>query len=305
MSKKPNNVAASIRQRLLNVARQRNEEFQFVLMRFGLERFMYRLGRSPHGKRFILKGAMLFGLWTGQPHRSTIDLDLLGDANDTVAQYEAVIREVCAIEIEDDGLQFLPETVRGEEIREEQRYHGVRIHAVAMLGTARIPIQIDIGFGDAVTPKATVIEYPTLLELPAPVLKAYPKETVVAEKYEAMVSLGIGNSRMKDFYDVWVLSNAFDFDGLTLGKAVEATFRRRATALPATPPLALTAAFAADAGKRAQWTAFVKRGKLAVGNPPFDEVVARLAEFLWPLTVALLGKTPFNRQWTAAMHWTG
>jgi len=277
----PTNVAASIRQRLLNISRQRKEEFQFVLIRYGLERIMYRIGRSPHGDNFVLKGAMLFQFWTGQPHRSTLDLDLLAKADDAVARYETLFREVCGLLVEDDGLTFPPESVRGEEIREDQQYHGVRIHAAAMLGTARIPIQIDIGFGDAVTPKASQIKYPTLLAMPAPVLKAYPRETVVAEKYEAMVSLGIANSRMKDFYDLWVLANTFPFDGSTLARAVAATFRRRRTTLPQTPPLALTAAFAADASKRAQWTAFVKRGKLAAEIPPFDSVIVRLAEFLW------------------------
>jgi hypothetical protein len=299
----PTNLTASIRQRLLNLSRQRNEEFQFILIRFGLERLMYRLGRSPHRGRFVLKGAMLFQLWTGQPHRSTLDLDLLADADETVAHYEDLIRDVCVLAVEDDGLRFPPETVRGEAIREDQQYKGVRIHAVAMLGAARIPVQIDIGFGDVVTPRACQVEYPTLLELPAPVLKAYPMETVVAEKYEAMVSLGIANSRMKDFYDLWVLLNSFPFDGAILAKAIKATFARRRTPLPDSRPIALTAEFAHDIAKRAQWTAFVKRGRLATETLPLDRVITAIADFLWSPTVALLANTPFNDQWTPDTHW--
>ena len=190
MSKEsPTNITASIRQRLLNLARQRGDEFQLVLIHYGLERLLYRLSKSPHAGQFTLKGAMLFQLWTGQPHRSTLDLDLLGKGASGIERFEEMFREIFSVTVPDDGLQFLPASVRGEEIREEQRYNGIRIHATAKLGKAKIPIQVDIGFGDAVTPASKTIQYPSLLDLPAPKLKAYPRETVVAEKYEAMVSL--------------------------------------------------------------------------------------------------------------------
>jgi hypothetical protein len=175
---RPANVAASIRQRLLNLARERRDEFQLVLVRFAAERLLYRLSKSPHADQFLLKGAMLFQLWTGQAYRSTLDLDLLGQGDDAVVRFVAIFRDVCCVEVEDDGLRFLTAEIHGQETREAQRYAGVRIRGAAMLGTARIPLQIDIGFGDAVTPRPQRVEYPSLLGLPTATLRAYPKETV-------------------------------------------------------------------------------------------------------------------------------
>jgi len=298
MSKeKPTNLAASIRQRLLNLARQRKDEFQLVLIQYGVERLLYRLSRSPHADQFTLKGAMLFQLWTGQPHRSTLDLDLLGKGASDVRRFTDIFCETCSIVVADDGLEFLPASVRGEEIREEQRYNGIRIQATAMLGKAKIPIQVDIGFGDAVTPSPKTIQYPSMLGLPAPKLKAYPKETVVAEKYEAMVSLGIANSRMKDFYDLWTLARNYEFDGALLVKAIRSTFERRDTTIPNDLPIALTDEFAQDRGKQTQWRAFVGKGKLLVAAPPLSDVIATLRGFLWPVTEALKLPGPFAKKW--------
>jgi predicted nucleotidyltransferase component of viral defense system len=202
---RPSNVAASARQRLLNLARERNEEFQFVLGRYAVERLLYRLSRSVHEKGFVLKGATLFALWTGEPHRSTLDVDLLSESSDDVDRLLAVFREVVTTPVEDDGLVIEATSLQGERIREEQHYHGVRLTAIASLAGARIPMQIDIGFGDAVVPTPEQAEYPTLLDSPHPTLRVYPKETAVAEKFEAMVLLGMANSRMKDFYDLYVV----------------------------------------------------------------------------------------------------
>jgi predicted nucleotidyltransferase component of viral defense system len=270
---KPSNLTASIRQRLLNLAHERKEEFQLVLARYATERLLYRLSRSPYADEFLLKGALLFQLWTGQPHRATLDLDLLGQGDDDVGRFEKVFREVCATAVEDDGLIFLPGHIHGQEIRENQQYAGVRIHGLAKLGAAKVQLQIDIGFGDAVTPKPQKVQYPSLLGLPTATMRAYPKETVVAEKLEAMVSLGIANSRMKDFYDIWVLSSKFDFDGDVLPKAIRATFKRRGTAIPAQPPVAFTAEFFGDVSKTAQWRAYVRRGRLVAQPPPFGVVM--------------------------------
>lgn len=304
MSKaKPANVAASIRQRLLNLARDRKEEFQLVLVRYAAERLLYRLSKSPHADQFLLKGALLFQLWTGQPHRSTLDLDLLGQGDDAVARFEQIFREVCAVTVEDDGLRFLTEGIRGEAIREDERYAGVRILGAAMLVTAKIPLQIDIGFGDAVTPKAQQIEYPSLLGLPTATLRAYPKETTVAEKFEAMVSLGIANSRMKDFYDIWVLASQFDFDGAILGRAIRATFQRRGTALPVEIPLALTPEFAENPAKQAQWQGFVKRGRLVAKPPTFQAIAKALTDFLWPVADVIQRGGDFSRKWPAGGSW--
>jgi len=240
---KPKNISASVRQRLLNLARERKDDFQLVLVRYGVERLLYRLSISHYANQFVLKGAMLFQLWTGQPHRSTLDVDLLGSGDDNVDRLVTLFRDVCLQQVEDDGLTFLADGIQGGLIREEQRYGGIRVQMTAKLDNAHIPIQIDIGFGDAITPKAEQVEYPTLLGQSAPILRVYPKETVIAEKYEAMVSLGMANSRMKDFYDLWVLARDFGFDGSILARAIRSTFERRGTTLPAKAPLALTKSF--------------------------------------------------------------
>jgi predicted nucleotidyltransferase component of viral defense system len=300
---KPTNVAASIRQRLLNLAHDRKEEFQFVLVRYAAERLLYRLSKSAHADQFLLKGALLFQLWTGRPHRATLDLDLLGQGDDDVARFENIFLAVCSATVEDDGLTFLTDQIRGEEIREDQRYAGVRIHGIATLGTAKITLQIDIGFGDAVTPKAQKIEYPSLLGLPTATMRAYPKETVVAEKFEAMVSLGIANSRMKDFYDIWVLSSEFEFDGDVLGRAIRATFERRGAALPVERPLAFTLEFSRDRTKTTQWQAFLSRGRLVTKPPSFESIIESVAAFLSPVVVSLHAKAAFGKKWHPGGPW--
>jgi predicted nucleotidyltransferase component of viral defense system len=299
-SKPPRNIAASVRQRLTNLSRERNEEFQFVLTRYGLERLLYRLSISPYASQFILKGAALFQLWTGQPHRSTRDLDLLGYGSPSPERLQTIFSEVCSLTVDDDdGLVFSPTTIQAEQIKEDAEYQGIRLRIECRLGNARLALQIDIGFGDAVTPEALSTIYPTLLEFPAPQLRAYPRETVVAEKFQAMVALGIANSRMKDFYDVWTLARQFEFDGTLLRSAIRATFERRQTAIPTIPPLALTAEFANDQSKASQWNAFLKKGKLVETPPPFTEVVELLQKFLMPPTIASSEPLPWRYSWTA------
>lgn len=301
--KKPSYVAASVRQRLLNMARDQDENFQLVLTRFVLERLLYRLGRSDFRDRFILKGAMLFSLWGGLPHRVTRDIDLLGFGESTVARLVQVFQEVCLTRVEEDGVTFLPESVRGIEIREEQEYDGVRITLEARLGVARIPVQVDIGFGDAITPAAEYAVYPTKLEFPAPYLRIYPRETVVAEKCQAMVYLGMANSRMKDFYDLWIMGRTFPFEGEILAKAIEATFTRRKTALPEAMPLALTAEFSEDPGKQTQWRAFVKRNQLAPADLSLPMVIPEIWEFLRPPMNAAARGEDFNFKWPPGGPW--
>jgi predicted nucleotidyltransferase component of viral defense system len=273
------------------------------LTRYALERVMYRLSRSTHRDQFILKGAMLFSLWGGEPHRPTRDLDLLGRGTIDIPRLEQVFREVIGVEVEDDGLEFLPETVRGERIREDEEYEGVRVHLEARLAAARIKVQIDVGFGDVVTPVAEEIDYPVLLDFPAPRLRAYPRETVVAEKFEAMVKLGIANSRMKDFYDLWVMSRDFSFEGETLSRAIEATFRRRGTELPTALPLALTQEFSDDSAKKAQWAAFTRRLDQGANNQTLTEVVAALKGFLMPPALEAARGEPFVKEWLPSGPW--
>jgi predicted nucleotidyltransferase component of viral defense system len=279
---RPRNLAASVRQRLLNISRTRGEDFQFVLTRYALERFLYRLSQSEHRDVFVLKGAMLFQLWGDQPHRPTRDLDLLGRGEISVPRFERIVREVCGTAVEDDGLTFDAESVHGAVIKEDQEYEGLRLTFEGHLENARIPIQVDIGFGDVVTPAAAEVNYPVLLDFPAPVLAAYSRESVVAEKLQAMVMLGMINSRMKDFYDLWILARQFDFQGPVLCEAIRATFERRRTIVPTDVPTALSAEFSQDQSKQAQWRAFVTKNKLDAGRIDLRDVAITLGEFLMP-----------------------
>ena len=296
-------MAASVRQRLLNIAHERNEDFQLVLVRYAVERLLHRLGQSAHEGRFVLKGAMLFQAWTGELHRSTLDLDLHGSGESAVETLVENFRDVCRQPVEDDGLVFDTDSLEGEEIREDQEYDGVRIHVTAKLGSAKIPTQIDIGFGDAITPGVERIQYPSLLEFPTPSFRAYPKETAVAEKYQTMVSLGIANSRMKDFFDLWVLATQSEFDGATICRAIAATFERRQTALPTDTPLALTPDFSGDETKQTQWRAFIRKGRLRIEAAGLEEVVALLEQFLMPPTRAAVEARKFSKKWSANGPW--
>lgn len=304
MSKdRPRNLAASVRHRLMELARKQGEDFQLVLTRYVIERLLYRLTQSNHADQFVLKGAMLFRLWADQPHRPTRDLDLLGKGEASPEALAGVFRDVCTVVVEDDGLTFEPDSVTAGQIREDQEYEGVRVECRAHLGQARITLQIDVGFGDVVVPRATQVTYPAMLEFPAPILKAYPRQAVVAEKFQAMVALGIANSRMKDFFDLWVLAHGFAFKGSSLSQAIRATFRRRKTDLLDQPPLALTPAFGTDEAKMKQWAAFLKRGKLDAGGASLEQVCAFLNGFLMPPTQALATGEMWARHWPAGGPW--
>ena len=209
MNGPPKNIAASIRQKLHNLAVKTKEDFGLMLTRYALERLLFRLSRSSHSNEFVLKGAMLFRVWANDPHRPTRDLDLLGQGEPSPERCIDVFREICQVQVPDDGVVFVPETVVAERIKEDQEYGGVRVTLMSRIENARVPIQVDIGFGDAVVPSPTVLDYPTLLGQPAPRLRVYPMPVVVAEKLEAIFQLGMLNSRMKDFFDVWFLASTF------------------------------------------------------------------------------------------------
>ncbi len=272
------NRAASIRARLKNRSDAAQQDFNLTLTHYGLERLLYRLSVSHHAPNFLLKGALLFKLWYDVPHRPTRDADLLGFGPDDIDSVAAVFRDVCAIAF-DDGIAFEAGSVKTAEIRKEAGYGGVRVELRATLDGARLALQIDIGFGDVVTPAPETVCYPVLLEeLPAPTLRAYPKYTVVAEKFQALCALGMANSRMKDYFDLWMLLRDGDLDDAQLVRAIQATFARRRTMLPEGVPTGLSDTFATDAGKLAQWRAFVTKNKL---NPiALGELVRALrAEF--------------------------
>lgn len=296
------NQATSVRQKLLNQSRARGEDFQRLLTRYALERFLYRLSRSPYRDRFVLKGAMLFALWEGDLHRATHDVDLLGFGSPSLPELERIVREICEADVEDDGIVFLSHQVRGATIRADQAYEGVRVIVPGRLAKARVRLQIDVGFGDAITPQPVEATFPTILDAPAPVLRTYPKETVVAEKLQAMVMLGIANSRMKDFFDVAYLAEHFAFDGPPLVEAIAATFDRRRTALPARLPMALTNAFAADRAKQTQWNAFVRKAGLDA-EASLDQVIARIRDFAGPPLYATATGESFAQTWSPPGPW--
>jgi hypothetical protein len=274
------NRAASIRQRLLNRARQEQETFDAVLNRFGRERLLYRIGISEYRDRFLLKGAMLFALWYDMPHRPTRDMDLLGFGPGELFVLERVFREIAQQPV-DDGLTFT-ETVTAEEIRKEANYAGARVTLLATLEQARIPLQVDIGFGDPVTPAAEQIDYPVLLgDLSPPRLGAYPVYTVIAEKLQAIVGLGMVNSRLKDYFDLQILLTREVLDEQVLAEAVRRTFAVRSTPLPQQVPLGLSSEFGEDSDKQAQWRAFLQRNELA--EVPLPAVVAQIREGLMPV----------------------
>ncbi len=300
---RPTNVAASVRARLLTLAKDSGEEFTYVLTRYALERLLVRVTASPHRNAFLLKGAMLFRAWSPNLHRPTKDLDLLGSGAPDLDRLARIFREVCDVTVEDDGVIFDRSSVRAARIKEDADYEGMRVHIAVRIGSARLDLQVDVGFGDAVTPPATEIDFPTLLGTSPLRIRAYSRETVVAEKVQAMVHLGIANSRMKDFFDVWFLSQNFSFEGAPLADALRATFARRSTPIPDAAPVALTAAFAADAGKTAQWKAFIARGRLAPGLA-LEAVVETIAAFVGPPLNAAQHARPFAPHWPVRGPWS-
>ena len=260
------NLAASIRTRLKQRADARKQDFNLILTHYGLERLLYRLSISPLAGNYLLKGALLFSLWYDQPHRPTRDADLLDFGPNDIDTAVAAFREICAMEVE-DGIAFDPASVKGSVIRKEAGYGGVRIDLLAKLDGARITLQVDIGFGDAVTPAPESVSYPVLLDdLPAPKLRSYPKYTVVAEKFHAVCLLGMANTRMKDYFDLWVLLTEGALEPTELRRAIDATFARRQLQVPDTTPSGLSHAFAQDAVKTAQWIAFLKKNRLQALN---------------------------------------
>lgn len=303
-SEKPRNLAASVRQKLFNRAQERHEDFGLVLTKYGLERFLYRFSQSEYRDQFVLKGALLFELWTHRPYRPTRDLDLSGQGDNSIARMKKVFGDVIAQVVEDDGLVFDPTSVRITRIKEEQEYEGLRVNFLARLERARISLQVYIGFGDAIVPDPEEIQYPGMLDFPIARLRAYAKETVVAEKLEALVKLGIVNTRMKDFYDLWILAREFEFSGPSLCKAIEATFQRRQTEIPPVVPLALTQEFSDDPQKRGQWQAFVKKSNLDHHGAELDQVTEELKKFLMPAVEALRTSERFRMSWPKNGPWT-
>lgn len=272
--------AASVRARLLNVAKATGVDFNLVLIRFALERLLFRLSTSAHADRFVLKGALLFTLWYDLPHRATRDADLLGFGPSDNASMADVFRDIASI-TGDDGIVFDPASVRVAEIRKGAGYGGVRVTLNGQLASARCVAQVDVGFGDVVTPGPTDAIYPVLLDdLPAPHLRTYPVYTVIAEKLHAVVVLGMVNSRLKDYLDLVVMTERETLDGPTLALAIAATFQRRGTGVPTTLPMGLSGEFALDPSRMALWQSLLKKNDIA--HRPLVDVVSVLRAVLWP-----------------------
>lgn len=299
---KPRNIPASIRQRLLNHSTETKTDPNLVLIWYGLERLLYRLSVSGYSDRFVLKGAMLFRLWGSADFRPTKDLDLEGFVKNEAQALREVFASICTHPVEDDGLIFDASSLTVAPIRETQEYGGLRVSLTARLGVAVLRLQVDVGFGDAITPAPNMIEFPSILKQSRPRIRVYPKETVVAEKFEAMVQLGMTNSRMKDYYDLWFMSRHFEFEGSTLVTALRGTFDRRKTMIPQQAPVALSLEYADDASHVQQWAAFIKRSGVEK-SPGLDAVIDEVADFVLPPAFAAANEQPFDQQWKPPYRW--
>lgn len=302
-ARQPTNLPASIHQRLLNQAKREHRPLQELLQYFAIERFLYRLSRSPHAHKFLLKGALMLRLWESPLARPTMDVDLMGRTTVTEENLATVIREILSQEVSADGVRFDPDSVHTEAIRLDANYPGIRVRFTGHIGTMNLPMQVDVGFGDVVVPGPLAIKFPVLLDFPQPELLAYSIESAVAEKFQAMVVLDAANSRMKDFFDIWLLARKKQFDGPLLRQAIEATFKQRRTPLPSDIPVGLTAGFAMDKTKQTQWSAFLRKSRLETGATSLEEVVELIRSLLVPPTTAAAKREPFDQLWLAGGPW--
>ncbi len=280
MAEQPKNLAASVRQRLLNLAREEERIFQVVLVAFGLERLIYRLSISKYRNDFVLKGGMLVTLWTNDPGRFTRDVDFLAFGEEDEGRLKTTFADILAIDAR-DGLVFDIANLTAAAIREDQVYGGMRLRTTAYLGKTQIPIMMDIGFGDALGDPKHELDYGSLLDMPAANIRAYSPATVIAEKFEAVVDLGLANGRMKDFYDLWAVPKAVEISPDELADAIKTTFTRRETAIPTECPAGLSSDFAEDADKVAQWAAY--SGSTDLEGVSLSEVTTEIWERLAPV----------------------
>jgi len=295
-------IAASVRQKLRNLAQERREDFDYVLRQYAMQRLLYRLGSSQHVEQFVLKGALLFWVWNQNFHRPTRDIDLLTYTDNDVGFLVNLFRDIVRAN-QDDGLLFDADSVAGIEIKEDADYSGVRITGAAYLSKARIPFQIDIAYGDVVVPAAEKAQVPSFLDLPQPELKIYPVYGVIAEKFQAMVTLGLANSRMKDFYDISAIAHTMSLDGNLLTQAVKATFNRRKTALLQEPLYIFSDEFMQESGKQTQWKAFLNKNSLTL-DVSFNQVVEEVRLLIEPVYQAISSKVPFDKTWSSdAYEW--
>ncbi len=296
------NPVHSVHQRLLNKAHQASRPFEEYFKLYAMERYLYRLSRSPHADKFILKGAFVFPAWKIAVARPTADIDLLGKIDNEVENVVRVFREICAEQVEPDGLVFAANRVLGGPIAEEAKYMGVRVRFPVFLGRSRVLMQIDVGFGDPVLSPIT-IDFPTLLDNPAPRLRGYSMESSIAEKFQAMVMRGRLNSRMKDFFDIWVLSERCEFKGKQISTAIQKVFRQRGTEVSGNT-IALTEEFRGDPAKQAQWKAYLRRQQLTEAPQKFRDAAGRVADFIGPVATSLQKGKAFEGVWKPSGPWS-
>ena len=303
MKKKVTNVSASVRALLLNLAKRQGRPYNEILQYYVIERFLYRLSRSSYSELFVLKGALMLQLWGPSLARATKDVDLLGKVAHSVESTLDIMRECLRLTVPDDGLRFDANSIEGSEIRIQEKYRGARVRFRAFIGSARLQLQVDVGFGDRVVPEPQVLTYPTLLDSAKPLLLGYTPESMIAEKVHTMAVREMANTRLKDFYDIWILALRREFDGEILSEAIRTTFSQRGTELSAEPPLALSAAFFGNPVKQSQWQAFLRKARLVDDLPPIHEIFLVLRDFLVPpISAAAVGRS-LRLEWPAGGPW--
>jgi len=303
MKKELKNIEASIKARLKNKAQETNRPFAEVMQYYGMERFLYRFSKSKYADKFILKGALLFAVWQIPDRRTTLDIDFLARFDNEVATIEKVMKDVCETSVDPDGLKFDSQTVKGVKIKEDADYEGVRVKFTGFLDRAEIPMQIDVGFGDILYPKTKVIDYPVILDFPKPHLNGYPQESVISEKFEAMIKLGLLNSRMKDFYDIWLMTRQFEFKGANIASAIKKTFNNRKTDIPPEKPLFADEIYDEKSDRQTLWNAFVQKGDIQHAPETLSATAKEIERFLIEPVIAINENVAFDKTWTSPKGW--
>ncbi len=303
MTQKIKNIEASVRNRIQNKAIELNRPFAEILQYYAMERFLYRLSQSEYANKFILKGALMFTVWQVPERRATLDIDFLAHYDNQVNKIEEVVKKICRVNVISDGLVYDPNTIKGQKIKEDADYEGVRIKFKGFLERSRISMQIDFGFGDMIYPKSIVIDYPVILDFPKPHLKGYPQESVVAEKFESMIKLGLLNSRMKDFYDLWLMAQQFHFKGQTLVEALKKTFTHRKTVIPTKSPLFAEQIYDESSDRQMLWKAFLTKGKIKNVPDKLKDVAEAIEKFLLKPIKAIDQNKNFDQEWKNSGPW--
>ncbi|MBU0671552.1 MAG: nucleotidyl transferase AbiEii/AbiGii toxin family protein [Candidatus Margulisbacteria bacterium] len=303
MKKPAKNIPASVRARLQNIAAKTGRPFFEVLQYYAMERFLYRFSQSEYADQFILKGALMFTVWQVPERRTTLDIDFSARFSNKVAAIEDMIKDVCKVPVDPDGLVFNASSVKAKKIKENADYEGVRVKFHGLLGRSRVTMQIDVAFGDTMYPAPGIVDYPVILDLPRPRLKGYPVESVVSEKFEAAVKLGSLNSRMKDFYDLWLMMRRFDFNGLRLTEALKRTFRHRKSQLPEHKPLFAEEMYDKESDRQTLWKAFLKKGEIEHAPEKLSKVAHEIEKFLVSPLEAISKGQGYDKEWMTPGPW--